>query len=126
MQYPDHTTIIVKEYSPVEIKGIIKKVDLAVGTSYHFNLFALSSNVPVIGIYQNEYYKQKLEGVLSLFGMGAYCFDFLSAKKSDIIGCINDLLEDHKSVSRELLNRNVLIKEESEKIHILMMKAFKL
>lgn len=57
-------TILTQNISANEAKGIISSSHLAIGQSYHFGVFALSSNVPFIGIYTNKYYKLKTEGLL--------------------------------------------------------------
>ncbi len=54
---------------PEEIKTSLAAVDLAVGYSYHFLVFALSSCVPALGVYETAYYKQKLEGVMERYAM---------------------------------------------------------
>jgi colanic acid/amylovoran biosynthesis protein len=73
MRHYDRASIISGEYSPSIIKGIIGQAHIAIGTSYHFLLFALSQNIPVLALYQDAYYKQKLEGLCAMYGQQQYC-----------------------------------------------------
>ncbi|HBU69106.1 MAG TPA: hypothetical protein DEE98_01850 [Elusimicrobia bacterium] len=67
--------ILRKLHSPQEIKALIGMADLAIGVSYHFNLFAITQCIPTIGIYQDEYYKLKTLGLHNVFNNDKYAFD---------------------------------------------------
>jgi|GEM_PF-6032935 len=56
--------------TPGQAKWIMGRARFAIGLSYHFNVFALTQGVPVIGIYTNEYYRIKLDGAFGLYGHG--------------------------------------------------------
>ena len=47
----------------------ISKVDLLLGMRFHSLVFALSSGVPCIGLYANDYYFRKNWGLLEAYGM---------------------------------------------------------
>lgn len=51
-----------------QIKSILGRAKLGIGSSYHFHVFCLSQGVPTIALYTNEYYKIKLNGVIAAFG----------------------------------------------------------
>lgn len=66
--------ILRGKFSASEAKGIIAASQLAIGQSYHFGVFALSGNVPFIGVYTNDYYKMKNEGLLRWYDRGQWAF----------------------------------------------------
>jgi polysaccharide pyruvyl transferase WcaK-like protein len=57
-----------QETSPALLKGVIAKAFAALGVSYHFCTFALSSGVPAVCLYQGDYYKQKAQTLSSFWG----------------------------------------------------------
>ena len=57
------------ELSAEQTKSIIGHSKGAVGVSYHFCLFALSQGVPAVPIASNEYYSQKANGLMELYGL---------------------------------------------------------
>ncbi len=67
-QYSGSNFVILdRKFSANEAKGLIAASDLAIGQSYHFGVFALSSNVPFIGVYTNQYYRLKTDGLLQWY-----------------------------------------------------------
>jgi colanic acid/amylovoran biosynthesis protein len=106
MRFRDRVSIIHNEYTPSELRGLIGKLHFAIGTSYHFLLFALSSNVPSVGVYQNDYYKQKIEGLFSLFDMEEYCLDMNVNDLQTVISTCNKALQNYDRVVQHLISRN--------------------
>lgn len=58
---------INSELSDIALKSLMRYVDIAIGARYHFSVFALSMNVPAIGIASGEYQRTKLKGILNLY-----------------------------------------------------------
>jgi polysaccharide pyruvyl transferase WcaK-like protein len=56
-------------YNAVQIKGLLAGCDLAIGTRYHFCVFAASELVPFLGIASGVYQRTKLEGLSNLCGI---------------------------------------------------------
>lgn len=53
---------------PAQVKGILSLAYGALGVSYHFCTFALSTGVPAICIYDGQYYTQKAKGLCEFWG----------------------------------------------------------
>ena len=66
MRNPGNTTVLLGEYSPEEVKGMTAMMHIAIGTRYHFGVFAMSSTVPAILFYPDEYYSIKNNGLMNL------------------------------------------------------------
>lgn len=113
MRFRDQVTIIHNEYSPSELRGLVGKLHFAIGTSYHFLLFALSSNVPSVGVYQNDYYKQKIEGLFSLFDMEEYCLDMNVNDLQTVLSTYNKALQNYDRVVQHLISRNEQLTQTS-------------
>lgn len=66
--YPhDNAGILKFRLDSGTARWVLSKAVLAIGQSYHFGVFALGESVPFIGLYRNEYYKLKLEGLLDWY-----------------------------------------------------------
>lgn len=65
--------ILVPQISPSATKHAISQLDLMISCRYHGCVFGVSQQVPTVGIYAEEYWKEKNEGVLSMFG----CYESL-------------------------------------------------
>lgn len=125
MQFQDRVTVIQNDYTPSELRGIIGKLNFAIGTSYHFLLFALSSNVPALGVYQNEYYKQKIEGLFPLYGMEKYYVDMNKDGHQYAQIKISDLFRNHVELSRHLTERNEKLQKLSREAYALLAQKIK-
>jgi len=120
MRFQDRVTIIRKEYDASQLRGLIGRMNIAIGTSYHFLLFALSGNVPSVGVYQNEYYKQKLQGLFSLFGMQKYCLNMNGDDRKSAETIIEDLFQNNHEIIEMLKSRNEMLQSLSIKAHSLL------
>jgi polysaccharide pyruvyl transferase WcaK-like protein len=120
MRCSKNITIINDEYSPSELKGIIGAMNFVVGTSYHFNLFAMAANVPAVGIYPDAYYKQKLQGLFSLYKMEDYCFALSKSNVSALGAEIQLLLSERDLCSDKLRGTNSIMSATIQKSHELL------
>lgn len=68
-----------------DVKGMLGLVHAAVGSSYHFSLFALTMGTPAVGLYQDDYYRMKFEGLNRLFGNSAPFYDVRQTPTANIV-----------------------------------------
>ncbi len=80
--------LIKGQYSASQLKGIIGLADLAIGISYHFNVFAISQGVPSIGLYQDDYYRLKLLGLYRTLDNEELAVDIRKTDFNKLIGLI--------------------------------------
>ncbi|GAA5180429.1 hypothetical protein GCM10025771_24910 [Niveibacterium umoris] len=59
---------IVQAADPRVLRAEIAKCSVGVGVAYHFSVFALAADLPVIGLWHTEYYREKIEGLMTAFG----------------------------------------------------------
>lgn len=103
-----------RSLDPAGVKALIGAADLAVGYSYHFAVFALSSCVPAIGVYETDYYRQKLEGVMERYGMSRAAVDLNAPDwQGDFGNAVKDILQRAGEVRRRLRDRYEKIAEET-------------
>jgi len=57
------TKVVEEELDPATTKGILARAVIAIGVSYHFCVFAISSGTPTVGLYRNPYMIQKIRGL---------------------------------------------------------------
>ncbi|MBU0477485.1 glycosyltransferase [bacterium] len=76
------------DISHENIQGLIKKACLSIGVSYHFCLFSLSNGVPTIGLYANEFYAQKLKGLMEMFGQKKAALNLVESDIDSLIQAI--------------------------------------
>lgn len=69
----------------VQAKHIVSNAKFNIGSRFHQAVFSLTSNTPVLSIYYDEYYKNKLESIHDLFG---------SKQLTSIEGFDNNILAD--------------------------------
>ncbi|GIV00418.1 MAG: hypothetical protein KatS3mg014_2033 [Actinomycetota bacterium] len=58
--------VIEGERRPAVVKGVMACAALGVGTANHFAVFAASSGVPVVALYDTPYMRRKFEGLAAL------------------------------------------------------------
>jgi polysaccharide pyruvyl transferase WcaK-like protein len=98
---------------PVEAKACVAASDLAVGMSYHFLLFALSSGVPGLGLYASEYYRQKLEGEMERYGCTESVVDLRrSGWRQDLNRCFLSIMDRYHDIASTLRGRQEALSRE--------------
>ena len=119
MNNPLRVTVIRKELHPSELKAVIAQALFAIGTSYHFSLFALSQNVPVIGIYQDDYYRGKLLSLYTMYGQQANCVNCVNIEKDALyklvynIYCNNTQFREILSVANATMLKRFEVARQS-------------
>lgn len=113
MKHKDSAHIIMGEYDDRLIKGIIGQTDLVIGLRYHFIVFAVNSQVPSIGIYLDDYYSLKINGILELVGQGKYACDIEKTSFKDLKDLVEDILENKEIIRRELGERTKQLQNSS-------------
>jgi polysaccharide pyruvyl transferase WcaK-like protein len=110
-QYGGSNFLIVnRKLNASEVKGIVSASHLAIGQSYHFGVFALSSNVPFIGVYTNEYYKLKNEGLLRWYnreewGVPLESIEKTAAMAAEIFRGWDERVAELRSANSQIQNR---------------------
>ena len=91
--------------------------------SYHFLLFALSSNVPAVSLYFDEYYKLKNSGLFDLYNINDKCFAIdMPGAVDTVISAFEKMLNERDKLSSKLSDVNDRIKEEANRSHIFLMQ----
>ena len=93
--------LILGDYSPSELKGIIGICDLFIGSRMHANIAALSMGVPTIAIG----WSHKYSGIMSLFGLEKYAFDYKSVDFETLRRAIDQMWD-----SKEDLRKSITLK----------------
>lgn len=63
--------IIDQQIPTSEMLGLLSGAVVSIGQSYHFGVFSLAVGTPFVGVYSNQYYKEKLTGLLQWYKLGA-------------------------------------------------------
>ncbi|MBW1999059.1 MAG: polysaccharide pyruvyl transferase family protein, partial [Deltaproteobacteria bacterium] len=69
MSFASHSRCIDGEYPDSTLKGLIGLADVAIGSRYHFAVFAASQRVPFLGMASGIYQQTKLKGLADLCGL---------------------------------------------------------
>lgn len=118
MKHKDKAFIIAHEYDDRTIKGIVGQMDLAIGLRYHFIVFAVNSQVPSIGIYMDNYYSMKINGILDLVGLEKYACNIEKICLKDLINLTEDVFLNKKSIRKILRERT----RKLEKLSLISIK----
>ena len=95
------TRIILNEYTPEELRGVISQFDLFIGARMHANISALSMRVPTIAIaWHHKYY-----GIMKNLGQEKYVFNVKTMKFNDLLLKVNNAWNNREKIRRTLKNR---------------------
>lgn len=112
MTFNEKTTIVTNHYNADELKGLVSSLHAAIGISYHFLLFALSSNVSAIGLFPDEYYRRKNMGLFELYSLQTHCLSLNMPDAGNVIvHLIDKILSDGLSMVKQLEEKNRQIEE---------------
>ena len=94
--------ILDGEYNEHILKGIISCMDLAIGTRYHFVVFAATSQVPCIAVALNGYYCIKHSGIMRRMRQDRYLCNVEEISVDEFISLVEDALENGQRIRDEL------------------------
>jgi len=90
--------LIKGEYSPEELKGIIRLCDLFIGGRMHANIAAISSCIPTIA----TSWSHKYSGIMQTVGQEKYVCDFKTMDFEELKSKIDDLWNNKETIREEL------------------------
>ena len=94
--------------SPDDAIGAIGKCRVVVTGSYHGAVFALAQGIPVVGLWQSEYYEQKFTGLQQQFPGGCLLIDLkLPSASAEIEDAIHEAWESAERVRESLIEAAV-------------------
>ena len=96
---------ISEELTPEELKGIIGKCDLFIGSRMHANIAALSMAVPTIAIG----YSHKTWGIMKMMEQEEFICDFQEVTVSDVIAKIDKAWQNREMITEELKQRTKIV-----------------
>lgn len=83
----------VEKMTPANIKWLIGRCNVCLGLSYHFNVFALSQNIPSIGLYYEDYYKIKNKGLYEMLGIQDRVLNPIETNVDELFRCLMHCLD---------------------------------
>jgi polysaccharide pyruvyl transferase WcaK-like protein len=113
MKRADRATIVKGEYTAALLRGLVGRMAMAVGSSYHFLLFALSQSVPSLALTKNPYYEVKHRGLMTLYHQSDQVFDISGSETGPLTEAVNDLWQQRDGISTALAKRNGEIHAET-------------
>lgn len=84
---------------------------------------ALSQGVPVIGIYNESYWKEKIKGVLSMFDFKDSIYAFNDICSSDLFQKSDEMLKNLNNYRNNLFTRKQTLKEKAYYVHNIILNA---
>ena len=94
----ENINLIKGDYSPEELKGIIRLCDMFIGGRMHANIAAISSGVPTIATaWSHKYY-----GIMRTVGQEKYVCDFKTMNSEELKSKIDDLWDNKEKIREEL------------------------
>jgi len=97
--------LIKGEYNPIELKGIISRCNIFIGSRGHSCILALSSCVPTIAIGHNP----KYYGIMKMVGQEHYVCKAQELTYDRLISLICRLWSDQETVKRQLRSKIRLV-----------------
>lgn len=94
----ENINLIKGDYSPEELKGIIRLCDMFIGGRMHANIAAISSVVPTMATaWSHKYY-----GIMRTVGQEKYVCDFKTMNFEELRLKIDDLWDNKEKIREEL------------------------
>ena len=113
-----NVTVVETEFHAQELRALIGSAHSAVGISYHFLLFCLSSNIPALGLYANAYYELKTCGLFKLYGMEEWLVDIRNGLDPSLLAEKMHLLNSrHSELTEHLRLRNATLRASEAEFH---------
>lgn len=101
---------------------LISGTDLFLGMRFHSLAFALSSGVPSIGLYADDYYFRKNHGLFEAYGMERFCLKTDQLER--LPGLLEELLHDRQAIREHLRARQAaIIRDKLSLYHTLFPQA---
>jgi polysaccharide pyruvyl transferase WcaK-like protein len=104
--YPDRLFCVRGDYNQNEIKHIIGRCDLFIGSRMHACIAALSQSIPAVAIA----YSRKFVGVLQTIGAERLVVDPRHVGIEEILGIIGQALSDRHEIQAHLLTTMPVVK----------------
>ena len=105
----DKIRLIDNEYSPGELKRVIRQCDLFIGARMHANIAATSMCVPTLAIA----YSHKSYGIMEMLGMQKYVLDFREMTFDEMISRIDDLWVNRDTIKAKLASNVEVLKKRA-------------
>lgn len=103
MKQTRHVTNVTKVAETAVLRGLMGRMSIAIGTSYHFLLFALSQNVPTLALTKNAYYRTKHDGLMNLYNQSAWRTDTSAAQGQILPRLMEKLWCNQDSIRHQLI-----------------------
>lgn len=103
--------ILGEDYSPKDIKNIIRKFDLVITHRMHPAIFSLSTGVPCILFGFNE----KAYGLMNRFELGDYVVPINNISKEEILIKVDNILNNYEEIKQTINKRIVYVIDLSKK-----------
>jgi coenzyme F420-reducing hydrogenase beta subunit/polysaccharide pyruvyl transferase WcaK-like protein len=115
MKHKEKVFCIDNEYDDSALKGLVSLADYAIGSRYHFCVFAASENIPFLGIAHGIYQKTKLKGLADLCGTPqCYFSEDISLENYEAIwSAVVQLIEDSGTIKETFSHTVPILKEKS-------------
>jgi colanic acid/amylovoran biosynthesis protein len=101
--------VIQGDYTPSQLKGMIKQCHCMIGARMHANIGALSSGIPTVAIS----YSHKTPGIMDLLGQKSLVIDIVSLDYAMIIRTIKTSIVEHVEISETLKHKIQTVKGRS-------------
>lgn len=116
-EHKDNFIIRRDDWSPTEIKALIKNFDIFVGTRMHSNIFATSICVPTVAIA----YERKTNGIMETLGLDEYVINIDEITSEILISKVEQAIADrykiieHLSIRIPKIRENILVNSQKIK-----------
>lgn len=106
--YKDRFLIRKDDWSPREIKSLVSKFDLFIGTRMHSNIFATSEYIPTVAIA----YEKKTNGIMETLDLNEYVIDINQISSEVLIKKVRDCIVNKEEIYNHLVKKISHIQNE--------------
>ena len=116
--------IVIPPISPSATKHVVSQLDIMISCRYHGCVFGVSQGIPTIGLYAEEYWKDKNNGVLEMFGCSNSAFSVSNITNGDFRNKVTEFLDNPEPIKLMLNEHIQVLKGKAYMVHKMILKNY--
>lgn len=116
--------IVIPPISPSATKHVISQLDIMISCRYHGCIFGVSQEIPTIGLYAEEYWKDKNNGVLEMFGCANFAFSVSNITDGDFRNKVIEILDNPEPIKLILNEHLQVLKGKASMVHKMILNNY--
>ena len=110
MRHQSAVQLFETEIGDELLVGIVRRCSFAITSRYHLAVFALANQIPCLAICSDQYYENKMRGILGQFNQEQFVIKSTESV-DDFKKRIFELLRNYEKTRREISDRSIVLRK---------------